>query len=107
MQYVKNSVEKNYIILIDCPDEKGLVYKIAGVLYRHSFNIVSNHEFVDKELGHFFMRTEVVGDFDEKKLIDELKSVLPPESTIKVEPMRKKNIVVLVTKEHHCLGDLL
>ncbi|GAB4338259.1 MAG: formyltetrahydrofolate deformylase [Flammeovirgaceae bacterium] len=101
------STEQKYVILIDCPDEKGLVYKISGVLYRHNFNIISNNEFVDNELGHFFMRTEVVGDFDEQKLITELRSILPNNSLLKVEKMRKKNVVLLATKEHHCLGDLL
>jgi formyltetrahydrofolate deformylase len=101
------SAEQKYVILIDCPDEKGLVYKISGVLYRHNFNIISNNEFVDNELGHFFMRTEVIGDFDDQKLITELKGILPNNSLLKVEKMRKKNVVLLSTKEHHCLGDIL
>jgi formyltetrahydrofolate deformylase len=101
------SAEQKYVILIDCPDEKGLVYKISGVLYRHNFNIISNNEFVDNELGHFFMRTEVIGDFDDQKLITELKGILPNNSLLKVEKMRKKNVVLLATKEHHCLGDIL
>ena len=38
-----------HILLIDCPDETGLVHRVTGVLYRHGCNIVSNGEFVDRE----------------------------------------------------------
>jgi formyltetrahydrofolate hydrolase len=44
------------LLLITCPDQPGLVYKITGVLYHHAANVVSNHEFVDRESGQFFMR---------------------------------------------------
>ncbi len=47
-------------VLIDCPDEKGLVYKISKLFYDHELNIDSNREFVDKENNRFFMRTVVM-----------------------------------------------
>ena len=47
----------NYIILISTPDSRGLVHKISSTLL--DFNIEKNDEFVDKESGHFFMRTEI------------------------------------------------
>jgi len=49
----------NQIILIDCPDEKGLVYNITKVIYDHELNIISNQEFVDIGSDYFFMRTVV------------------------------------------------
>ena len=39
---------KQYRILIDCRDEKGLVYKVSSILFNNNFNILSNNEFVDK-----------------------------------------------------------
>ena len=50
------------LLLIDCPDEVGLVHRITGVLFRAGFSVVSNHEYVDPTRRHFFMRTEFVGD---------------------------------------------
>lgn len=94
-------------ILVDCPDEKGLIYKITSVLYNKSLNIIKNREFVDQDTNRFFMRTEVDGVADASALLDELKKQLPANSHINVIPARKKRLVVLVTKESHCLGDLL
>ncbi len=96
-----------HILLIDCPDRKGLVHKITGVLYQNNLNIISNNEFVDRETGHFFMRTEFSGEYAKTHLMDELHSALGCEICIRLSEKQKKNIVLMVTKEHHCLGDLL
>ena len=42
------------VVLVDCPDEVGLIHRITGVLAAHQWNIESNHEFVDGEASHFF-----------------------------------------------------
>jgi len=46
------------VLLVECPDRRGLVHAISGVLLRHGGNVVGNHEFVDREAGRFYMRTE-------------------------------------------------
>jgi formyltetrahydrofolate deformylase len=97
----------NHVLLIDCPDRTGLVYSVTKVLFEHNVNILRNGEFVDHERSHFFMRTEFSGSFDSGKIIDDLKKALPKEANINLTGKRKKNIVILATKEHHCLGDLL
>lgn len=96
-----------YILLIDSNDETGLVYKITKVLYEHQLNIEKNNEFVDKEKNKFFMRTEFSGEIDIEKMETELKSLLPSHANIKLLKQRKKDIIILATKELHCLGDIL
>src|SRR5688500_367344 len=96
-----------HILLIDCPDETGLVYKITGVLYRHSYNIVTNNEFVDREAKHFFMRTEFAGEENPALMFDELRALLPASANLRLANTGKRRIAVLATKEYHCLGDLL
>ncbi|AQG82650.1 formyltetrahydrofolate deformylase [Spirosoma montaniterrae] len=97
---------------MDGPDSKGLIYHVTGVLYRHGLNIIHNDEYVSPN-GQFFMRTEFESapdvTFDSAALLSELNTALPNAEgiTFRLNPKRKKNIVVLVTKEHHCLGDLL
>src|SRR5262245_46116458 len=97
----------NHILLIDCPDETGLVYRVTGVLYRHGCNVVSNSEFVDHGAGHFFMRTEFAGDLDAHAIAGELRAALPKLATSRLADDVPRRIVVLATKEPHCLGDLL
>lgn len=96
-----------HILLIDCPDETGLVHRITGVLCRHDCNIVSNSEFVDHDNAHFFMRTEFSGDVDAAALEREMRALLPAGSTIRMADAIPRRIVVLATREPHCLGDLL
>jgi len=98
---------KKHVLCIDCPDQKGLVHKITGVLFKHGLNVVNNGEFVDHAHNRFFMRTEFLGGPAENPGLDELKAVLPAEHNIRLVEQRPKNIVLMVTKEAHCLGDLL
>src|SRR5215216_4576783 len=97
----------SHILLINCPDQSGLVHKITGVLYKHKLNVISNGEFVERTFNHFFMRTEFSGDFSREQLLKDMHASLPEGVIIKLSDNRKKDIIILATKEHHCLGDLL
>ncbi len=94
-------------VLIDCQDAKGLVYHISKVFYDRGLNIDNNREFVDKEKGKFFMRTVVTGAFDAEDLRKELISVVPRDAHVRVIEPKPKKIVLMATKESHCLGDIL
>ena len=100
-------MEKRVRVLIDCQDSKGLVYHISKVFYDRGLNIDNNREFVDKERGKFFMRTVVTGKFDVEELRDELVSVVPNDAHVRVIEPKSKKIVLMATKESHCLGDIL
>ncbi len=95
------------VLLIQCPDRKGLIHAITGVLFRHGLNIVSNGEFVDEESQTFFMRTEVDGELDELPICAELLGQLPGGASVRFLPPEPAPVVVLVSREYHCLGDLL
>lgn len=96
-----------HVLRITCSDEKGLVHKVTGVLYKRGLNIESNDEFVDREKKLFFMRTEFSGQANLKAITAQLKKLLPSGAEVRLEKDRKKNIVIFATKEPHCLGDLL
>ncbi|ULQ55210.1 formyltetrahydrofolate deformylase [Flavihumibacter rivuli] len=100
-------MEKHHVIRIKCRDRKGLIAGITGVLYQHDHNIMVMKEYVEDETGTFFARLEIAGELNETRLQQGLQAVLPEDSIISIIPRRKKNIVILVTKEHHCLSDLL
>jgi formyltetrahydrofolate deformylase len=53
------------------------------------------------------MRTEFSGDVEKDTLLKELTDVLPSDASIKLNQHKKRDICILVTKEHHCLSDLL
>ncbi|MGE4295042.1 MAG: formyltetrahydrofolate deformylase [Campylobacterales bacterium] len=100
-------MEKQYRLLIETEDKQGLIHAISGVLLRHNLNIEQNNEFVEKSFNRFFMRTDISGEPDEAALMADLRAVLNDDHRINLVPKKKKRVVVLATKEHHCLGDLL
>lgn len=100
-------MSKGNILLVDCSDKKGLIHKISGVLLDHNCNITMNREFVDESKQHFYMRTEFEGEIKSKSIITDLQKVLPGDAKTTIPSHRKKKVVILVTKEHHCLAELL
>ncbi|QDF74722.1 MULTISPECIES: formyltetrahydrofolate deformylase [Shewanella] len=95
------------VLITDCADAPGLITKITGVCYAHGLNIVKNSEFVDNAQGRFFMRTELEGTFDEAQFLADIDEVLPEQRHRTLVAKGTKRVVVMVTKEAHCLGDIL
>ena len=100
-------MNSSYIIKVDCPDKKGLVYKVSEVLYKNGVNIITNREFVDLENRRFFFRAEVNGEVSVNEIQNELQEKLGNDANIYMSKRKKKNIVILCTKEAHALGDIL
>lgn len=95
------------ILLTECPDSKGLIAQITNICYKHQLNIIRNTEYVDPVSGRFYMRTELEGVFNDATLLFDLDRALPPGSERSLVSQRAKRVVILVTKEAHCLGDIL
>ena len=96
------------LLLIQCQDAVGLVASVAQVIAKHQLNIVTMREFVDEENRKFFVRVVCTGVPSETSLLQsDLEQNLPAHAQVSINPAREKKIVVLVTKEHHCLADIL
>lgn len=95
------------VLLVECADRRGLVHAITGVLLQHGVNVVGNQEFVERGFVRFFMRTEFDGSVDARQLESEVRAALPTDASVRLSDLKPKRIVVLASKEHHCLGDLL
>ncbi len=96
------------IVLIDCEDSKGLIYKISKIFFENGLNVEKNDEFVEKEKNRFFMRTEISGEADLELVEKLLKRDLPKNANLRiVEKTKKKKVLLFATKESHCLGDIL
>jgi formyltetrahydrofolate deformylase len=98
------------IVLVDCPDEVGLIHRITGVLQTRRLNIESNSEFVDTVARQFFFRAEVApadGPVPASEVEADLRRVLPSTAHVRVTREERRPIVVCATREPHCLGELL
>ena len=103
-------MESTAVVLIICPDRKGLVAGVAGLLYRYGANIVHADQHQDHDAGLFFMRVEWSLDgFDLEAFGTEFQ-VLAAEMQMAwhLELMEDRpRVAVFVSQYQHCLADIL
>jgi formyltetrahydrofolate deformylase len=105
-------VKNTAILLIDCPDRKGLVAAIAEFLYRHNANILHADQHQDAERGLFLMRVEWdLADFD-LDLADFAGQFAPVAERFQMRwrierSDRPHRVALFVSRYDHCLVDLL
>ena len=100
------------ILLLRCPERKGVVAAVAGFVYEHDGNIVRADEYQDIGLGLFFMRVE--WDLAGFRLpVERFGDAFSPlaqqfdmEWRVAVSSDRPK-VAIFVSKSGHCLADLL
>ena len=95
------------VILIQCQDGVGLVAAISGLMAQKKINIISMREHVDTVANQFFVRLVGEKHNNTVELLNDLRVVLPTDAIISVNPDPEKKIILLVTKEYHCLSDIL
>ncbi len=97
----------NHVLLVNCTDQKGLISKISTALFEHNLNILEMKEHVDKDSNTFYLRCEFTGVAEIEIIKKSISNLLPPDSKLVLNPKQKKDVVILATKEHHCLSDIL
>ncbi len=105
---MKNSA----ILLLSCPDRKGLVAAVSDFIFRHNGNILHTDEHTDAELNLFLLRIE----FDPKDFDVDLKDFAqhfaPIASKFEMQwrltqSTHRPRMAIFVSKYDHCLVDLL
>lgn len=99
-------------LLISCPDRKGLVAKIADWLFSHNGNILHADQHTDTAAGLFLMRVEwELENFNLQRqfigeAFDPLAEVIDAKWQVHFSDSVQR-IAVFVTKQDHCLYDLI
>ena len=105
---MKNSA----ILLISCPDRRGLVATIADFVFRHNGNIIHADEHGDAESNLFLMRVEFDPsefDFNLNEFANHF-SPIADKFAMKwrlAQSAHRPKMAILVSKYDHCLVDLL
>jgi formyltetrahydrofolate deformylase len=101
----------DHILTLSCPDRTGIVYRVSGLLFEHGCNILDAQQFGDEESGRFFLRVH----FD-VPAADTAAAVQAQLAPLAVDygmdwqlhdARRRARLLVLVSKQGHCLNDLL
>ncbi|MDR3763740.1 MAG: formyltetrahydrofolate deformylase [Acidobacteriota bacterium] len=103
---------RSAVLLLSCPDRKGLVAVISNFIFRHNGNILHADEHRDSETNLFLMRVE----FDPSGMDVSLDALAAEFSPLAAEfemrwhlakNTRRPRLGILVSQYDHCLADLL
>ncbi len=105
-------MHKTAILLVSCPDRKGVVASIADFIFRHNGNILCNDEHGDEESNLFLTRVEFDAaefDFDLAQFAERF---APIARDFQMDwrlarSADRPRIAIFVSKYDHCLQDLL
>jgi formyltetrahydrofolate deformylase len=103
-------MKETAVLLVDCPDRRGLVATVSGLLYRFGANITHADQHQDRDASLFFMRIEwEIADFDMDAFQREFAAVatdLGMRWRIRLA-REKARVAIFVSRYLHCLADLL
>lgn len=98
-----------YVLTLTCPDRPGLVYAVTRWIAEAGGNILDSQQFTDTSDGQFFLRVHFDHPQDVATLRDSFAAVAEEhtmDARIVVAEVPTRTLV-LVSKEGHCLNDLL
>ncbi len=106
----------DFVLTLSCPDVKGIVFAVSGLLYRAGCNIVDSQQFGDVQspdaTGLFFMRVHFTAPppLDSTAALDALFSGIRDNHAMQLRFAAlavKPRLLLMVSKFGHCLNDLL
>ncbi len=101
-----------YTLTLSCPDGVGIVAAVSGFIAKHNGWITEANHHSDHEAKRFFMRQEIVADSlpfhlsEFRRLFADIAAGFDMTWQISDSAV-KKRVVMLVSKQEHCLYDLL
>lgn len=105
-----------FVLTLSCPDKKGIVYAVSGLLYQAGCNIVDSQQFGDVQseggTGLFFMRVhfEAPGHLSAPGLLEGLFTDVRERFGMDASfhsLAHRPRLLLMVSKHGHCLNDLL
>lgn len=105
-----------YILTLSCPDSRGIVHAVSGLLFENACNILDSAQFGDssgeKATGLFFMRVHFVDEHPQSshQRLREQFTVMAVRFDMDwhlYNATVKPRVMILVSKIGHCLNDLL
>jgi formyltetrahydrofolate deformylase len=92
-----------YVLTLVCPDRIGIVHAVSGFLAESHSNILDSQQFGDPATGKFFMRVHFEGEAGD---FAPVAAEYGMDWELSDEAVRSR-ILILVSREGHCVNDLL
>jgi formyltetrahydrofolate deformylase len=107
---------REFVLTLSCPDAKGIVHAVSGLLFQAGCNIIDSQQFGDvlgeDATGLFFMRVhfEAPDHLADAGTLDRLFGHVRQQYAMNAQVRslaRRPRLMLLVSKHGHCLNDLL
>jgi formyltetrahydrofolate deformylase len=104
--------QRFYTLFLSCPDRVGIVARVSGFIAEHQGWILESSHHADEESNRYFMRVEIRADSLPFHLAELCARFEPIAREFGMDwritdSEVKKRVVILVSKQEHCLYDLL
>ncbi|MGZ5404951.1 MAG: formyltetrahydrofolate deformylase [Nocardioides sp.] len=100
------------VLILSCPDQRGIVAAVTALLFDHSANIEESQQFLDARTDQFFMRIRFsveiggVSTQEWRELFATVATAYAMDWSIRDAAMPYRALV-MVSRFGHCLNDLL
>ena len=110
------SSASEFVLTLSCPDAKGIVHAVSGLLYQAGCNILDSQQFGDVRgedaTGLFFMRVhfDAPVHLADAATLTNLFGHVRSQFSMRVKfhsLSRRPRVLLMVSKHGHCLNDLL
>lgn len=105
-------MQQTFRLVIDCPDQIGLVAAVSQFLAEQNATIVEASHHTDQQTGRFFMRHEIKAESITMSLQSVKQAFEPIAERFQMhwkiaDSLQKQKVVMLASHESHCLMDIL
>jgi formyltetrahydrofolate deformylase len=103
----------NCVLTLSCPEAIGIVHEVSGYILYHRCTVVESQQFSDIDTDTFFMRVQFADASGAPLSLEDLRRDFEPiaarygMSWSMVDASERRRVVIMVSKEGHCLNDLL
>ena len=100
------------MLTVSCPDRRGIVHAVSGVMLDQSMTILDSQQFADATSGEFHLRMHVAreGEAVDVATVEAAIASVAAEfaMTCAVHDVAvRRRVLVMVSRQGHCLNDLL
>lgn len=98
------------ILTLSCPDQPGIVARVATTLFERGANILDAMQYDDEETGRFFMRVMFDPGAGEPEALRDALARLAEEYGMDWrlrDPKERRRVMILASQQDHCLTDLI
>ena len=103
---------REFVLTVSCPDRRGIVHAVSGVMLEQSMTILDSQQFADATSGEFHLRMHLVREGPPLPVaeLDAAMAGVVAEFSMTYaahDLSQRRRVLVMVSRQGHCLNDLL